>query len=287
MKLLNKKAIISGASKGLGAAIAKAYVVAGASVVICARNKNQLLEKQAELQAISTGNKIIAIPTDISSPQQIEHLIKIAEMELGGIDILVANAAIYGPKGPLETLDWQAWSDVIDINLKGTVLQCKAVIPLLKKQKKGKIIIVSGGGATKPMPNFSAYAASKAGVIRFSETLANELQQFNIDVMAISPGALNTDFLDEVLRAGPEKVGDKFYQISLKQAKTGGCPLELAADLAVYLATDTADGITGRLISAVWDPWNNLHEYYPEIAMTDIYTLRRIKPEKLKIMRNI
>lgn len=287
MKLLNKKAIISGASKGLGAAIAKAYVVAGASIVICARNKKQLLEKQAELEIISTGSKIIAVPTDISSPQQIDHLIKIAEMELGGVDILVANAAIYGPKGPLETLNWQAWSDVIDINLKGTVLQCKAVIPLFKEQKKGKIIIISGGGATKPMPNFSAYAASKAGVIRFSETLANELQQFNIDVMAISPGALNTDFLDEVLHAGPEKVGDKFYQISLEQAKTGGSSLELAADLSVYLASDTADGITGKLISAVWDHWENLHEYYPKIAMTDIYTLRRIKPEKLKIMRNI
>ena len=279
MKLLNKKAIISGASKGLGAAIAKAYVVAGASVVICARNKKQLLEKQAELQAISTGNKIIAIPTDISSPQQIDHLIKMAEMELGGIDVLVANAAIYGPKGPLETLDWQAWSDVIDINLKGTVLQCKAVIPLFKKQKKGKIIIISGGGATKPMPNFSAYAASKAGIVRFSETLANELREFNIDVMAISPGALNTGFLDEVLNAGPENVGHNFYQVSIEQAKTGGSSPELAADLSVYLASDAADGITGKLISAVWDPWRNLHEYYPEIAMTDIYTLRRIKPE--------
>ncbi|WP_342220606.1 SDR family oxidoreductase [Rickettsiella endosymbiont of Miltochrista miniata] len=287
MKLLNKKAIISGASKGLGAAIARAYVVAGASVVICARNNIELLKKQAELQTISLGSKVIAIPTDISSPEQIDYLIRIAEKELGGVDILVANAAIYGPKGPLETLDWQAWSEVIDINLKGTVLQCKAVIPLFKRQKKGKIIIISGGGATKPMPNFTAYAASKAGVIRFSETLANELQKFNIDVMAISPGALNTDFLDEVLRAGPEKVGDKFYQISLKQAKTGGSSLELAADLSVYLASDAADGITGKLISAVWDPWKNLHEYYPEIAMTDIYTLRRIKLEKLKIMRNI
>lgn len=282
MKLLNKKAIISGASKGLGAAIAKAYVVAGASVVICARNKKQLLEKQAELEIISTGNKIIAIPTDISSPQQIDHLIKMAEMELGGIDVLVANAAIYGPKGPLETLDWQAWSDTIDINLKGTVLQCRAVIPFFKKQKKGKIIIISGGGATKPMPNFSAYAASKAGIVRFSETLANELREFNIDVMAISPGALNTGFLDEVLNAGPENVGHKFYQVSIEQAKTGGSPPELAADLSVYLASDAAEGITGKLISAVWDPWGNLHEYYPEIAMTDIYTLRRIKPENRK-----
>jgi 3-oxoacyl-[acyl-carrier protein] reductase len=201
---------------------------------------------------------------------------------LGGVDILVANAGVYGPKGPLEALDWQAWSDAIDINLKGTVLQCRAVIPLLKKQKKGKIIIISGGGATKPMPNFSAYAASKAGIVRFSETLARELQSFNIDVMAISPGALNTDFLNEVLNAGPESVGHKFYQMSIEQAKTGGSSPELAADLSVYLASDAADGITGKLISAVWDPWNNLHEYYPEIAMTDIYTLRRIKYDNCK-----
>lgn len=137
MKLLNKRAIISGASKGLGLAIAQAYVAAGASVVICARNKIQLLEKQAELQAITPTNaKVIAIPIDVASPEQVEYLIKTAEQELGGVDILVANAGIYGPKGPLESLDWQAWSDAIDINLKGTVLQCRAVIPLLKRRKK-------------------------------------------------------------------------------------------------------------------------------------------------------
>lgn len=280
MKLRNKKAIISGASKGLGAAIAEAYVKEGAHVVICARNEIELLKKQAELKGITPiNNKIIAIPTDVASPEQVEYLIKTTDKELGGIDILVANAGIYGPKGPLEMLDWQEWSNAIDINLKGTVLQCREVIPIFKKQKYGKIIIVSGGGATKPMPNFSAYAASKAGIVRFSETLANELQAFNIDVMAISPGALNTGFLDEVLSAGPENVGHKFYQVSIEQAKTGGSSPELAADLSVYLASNAADGITGKLISAIWDPWSNLHEYYPEIAMTDAYTLRRIKPE--------
>lgn len=280
MKLLNKKAIISGASKGLGAAIAEAYVKEGAHVAICARNEIELLKKQAELKMLTPiNNKIIAIPTDVASPEQVEYLIKTTAEELGGIDILVANAGIYGPKGPLEILDWQEWSNAIDINLKGTVLQCRGVIPFFKKRKYGKIIIVSGGGATKPMPNFSAYAASKAGIVRFSETLANELQPFNIDVMAISPGALSTGFLDEVLSAGPENVGHKFYQVSIEQAKTGGSSPELAADLSVYLASNAADGITGKLISAIWDPWSNLHEYYPEIAMTDIYTLRRIKPE--------
>jgi NAD(P)-dependent dehydrogenase (short-subunit alcohol dehydrogenase family) len=277
MRLLNKKAIISGASKGLGAAIAKAYVKEGAQVVICARNKDALFQKQAELQAIAPiNNKIIAQPTDVVSLEQVNSLIKTAEKEWGGLDILVANAGIYGPKGPLENLDWQAWSDAIDINLKGTVLQCRAVIPLLKKQKKGKIIILSGGGATKPMPYFSAYASSKAGIVRFSETLAEELKKFNIDVMSISPGALNTGFLDEVLKAGSENVGPDFYQAALKQSKSGGTPLELAAELAVYLATEVANGITGKLISAVWDRWDNLHEYFPKISNSDIFTLRRI-----------
>lgn len=283
MKLLNKKAIISGASKGLGAAIAEAYVREGAHVVICARNEIELFKKQAELKLITpNNNKIIAIPTDVALPEQVEYLIKTTEKELGSIDILVANAGIYGPKGPLEILDWQEWSDAIDINLKGTVLQCRAVIPYFKKQNFGKIIIVSGGGATKPMPNFSAYASSKAAVVRFSETLADELQAFNIDVMAISPGALNTGFLEEVLSAGPKSVGDNFYKASVEQAKTGGSPPELAADLSVYLASEAAKGITGKLISAVWDSWKNLHEFYPEIAMTDIYTLRRIKFENRK-----
>ena len=278
MKLLNKKALISGASQGLGATIAEFFVKEGASVVICARNKKLLFEKQIQLQSIASDKlKVIAVVADTSSPKEVEHLLKIVERELGDLDILVANAGIYGPKGSFETNQWDEWSQTIDINLKGTVLQCRAVIPLFKKKKQGKIILISGGGATKPMPNFSAYAASKAGLIRFSETLAKELLPFQIDVNSISPGALNTRMLDEILSAGPEAVGEKFYQQAIQQKKEGGDSLELTAKLCLYLAT--TDGITGKLISAVWDPWQHLHEYYAEIADTDIYTLRRILPK--------
>ncbi|MES2142182.1 MAG: SDR family oxidoreductase [Pseudomonadota bacterium] len=278
MKLLNKKAIISGASQGLGATIADFFVKEGASVVICARDKKLLFEKKDKLQAIAPNAvKVVAVVADVSSPKEVKQLLEAAEMELGGLDILVANAGIYGPKGCFETNDWEEWSRTIDINLKGTVLQCRAVIPLFKKQKQGKIILISGGGATKPMPNFSAYAASKAGVIRFSETLAQELSSFNINVTAISPGALNTRMLDEILNIGPEIVGEKIYQEAIQQKKNGGDSLELAAGLCVYLASET-NGITGKLISAIWDPWKNLQEYYEEIINTDIYTLRRIVP---------
>jgi NAD(P)-dependent dehydrogenase (short-subunit alcohol dehydrogenase family) len=282
MKLFEKRAIISGASQGLGATIAACFVKEGASVVICGRNKTLLLQQQIHLKKLVKNNhtEVIAVIADISSPHDVAQLREVAENKLGGVDILIANAGIYGPKGYLETNVWEEWSHAIDVNLKGTVLQCREIIPLFKKQKHGKIIIISGGGATKPLPNFSAYAASKAAVVRFAETLALELFAFNIDVNAIAPGALNTRMLDEVLQAGPQIVGENCYQQAMQQKQAGGHSLELAAQLCVYLATH--HGISGKLISAVWDPWQNLHEKYSEIADNDIYTLRRIIPEDRK-----
>ena len=95
----------------------------------------------------------------------------------------------------------------------------------------------------------------------------------------MAPGALNTRLLDEVLAAGPDKVGADFYQRSLKQSSQGGVPLELGADLCAYLASAESDGVTGKLISAKWDPWKRLHEYKADLDATDIYALRRITPE--------
>jgi len=160
----------------------------------------------------------------------------------------------------------------------GTVLCCRAFLPLLRRAKRGKILLLSGGGATKPLPFLSAYAASKAAVVRFGETLAEELRDAGIDVNSIAPGALNTRLLQEVIEAGPDKVGAPFYEASLRQKKSGGTPLEKGADLCVYLASNAADGITGKLISAVWDPWPQFEEHRGELQGSDIYTLRRIVP---------
>jgi NAD(P)-dependent dehydrogenase (short-subunit alcohol dehydrogenase family) len=112
-----------------------------------------------------------------------------------------------------------------------------------------------------------------------TETLAEELRGFSIDVNAIAPGALNTRLLEEVLSAGPDAVGRKLYEKALQQRDSGGTPLEKGARLCVYLASPKSDGITGKLISAQWDPWENLHEFREQLANSDIYTLRRIVPE--------
>jgi NAD(P)-dependent dehydrogenase (short-subunit alcohol dehydrogenase family) len=149
----------------------------------------------------------------------------------------------------------------------------------MKERRRGKILILSGGGATAPMANLSAYAASKAAVVRLMETLAVEAKDFGIDVNAIAPGAMNTRFLDEALAAGPEKLGPAYFARLVQQKQSGGVPLEKAADLAAFLASEESNGITGKLISAQWDPWTTLDAHKGELASTDIYTLRRIVPE--------
>ena len=175
MKLKDRCAIITGASQGLGFEIATQFVKEGAHVMLCARDANKLFAAQKELQTINPSSQVLAQATDISESDQVYALVSKAMNELGHLDILVANAGVYGTKGAVEEVDWEEWSAAIDINLKGTVLQCRAVLPHFKQRRYGKIMMISGGGATKPMPYFSAYAASKAAIVRFAETLAEEV----------------------------------------------------------------------------------------------------------------
>ncbi|MCI0563529.1 MAG: SDR family oxidoreductase [Nitrososphaera sp.] len=280
MKLARKRALITGASQGFGLAIARAFVEEGSEVMLCARSAEQLYCAQREVAELAKGRvRVLAMPADVSEPVDVQHLVKVTLTELGGIEILVCNAGIYGPKGPIEEVSWTEWSQAIAVNLMGTVLPCREVLPYFKKQGYGKILFLSGGGATKPLPYLSAYAASKAAVVRFGETLAEEVREFNIDVNAVAPGALNTRLLDEVLEAGPEKVGRAFYEQALNQKEQGGIPMERGASLCVFLASSASNGITGKLISAVWDPWENLLEQRDDLKNSDIYTLRRIVPK--------
>ena len=280
MNLAGRSAIITGANQGLGRAIAGAYVRAGASVLLVARGEELLRAVQEELTPLATGpgQSVHIMRGDVSDPESCAAIVKHAGQAMPELSILVNNAGVYGPMGNLEEVDWTKWVEAIQINLFGTVLMCRAMIPLLRSRGYGKIINLSGGGATAPLPRISAYAASKTAVVRLTETLAEELRDAHVDVNSIAPGALNTRFLDEVLAAGPEKVGADFYKRSLKQRDEGGAPLEKGAALAVFLASSRSDGITGRLISAVWDDWASLAARREELAKTDTFTLRRIVP---------
>jgi len=272
-----KVAIITGANQGFGLEVARKFVLAGADVMLCARNAALLQEAHADLVKLAAHDqKVFAQAADVSVEADVQALVSATISKLGGCHILVNNAGIYGPKGEIESVDWAEWIKAIEINVFGSILMCRAILPHFKAQRYGKILQLSGGGATNPMPRISAYAVSKAAIVRFAETLAEEVRGTGIDVNAIAPGALNTRMLDEVLEAGPEKVGKDFYERSLKQKDSGGAPLGRGAELALFLASAASDGITAKLISAVWDDWEHWPEHLDELSSSDVYTLRRI-----------
>jgi 3-oxoacyl-[acyl-carrier protein] reductase len=280
MKLDGVRALVTGANQGFGLAVAERFVADGARVFLCARDAARLESAAAGLRAQSVGtDKVEWARADISVPDDVTHLVERVRSAFGGLDVLVCNAGVYGPMGAVDEVAWDEWVHTLHVNLCGSVFCCRAVLPHFRAQKRGKIILLSGGGATKPTPFLSAYAASKAALVRFGETLADEVRTDRIDVNSVAPGALNTRLLDEVLEAGPERVGQAFYKQSIAQKESGGVPLQTGAALCAFLASRESDGITGRLISAVWDPWPHLTDCRDELASSDIYTLRRIVPE--------
>ncbi|MDR1912891.1 MAG: SDR family oxidoreductase, partial [Clostridiales bacterium] len=221
MKLLNKKAIITGGSRGFGKEIAAHFIREGGSVSICSRNNDELDLTIKELTANATGRQTVCgLCADVADYSRVETFVKYSVERLGTVDCLVNNAGIYGPKGNVDEVDLDKWVLAFQINVMGVMNFCKAVIPYMKKNNGGKIINLSGGGATSPMPGVSAYAATKAAVVRLTETIALELKSVNIFVNAVAPGALNTGMLDEMLAEGRGKVSTAFYEKALKQKET-------------------------------------------------------------------
>ena len=257
--------IITGGSRGIGLAVAQAFLARGAKVLAVARS--------------GKGSKTPVHECDVSDANEVEKLAPIIERELEGrVDVLVNAAGIYGPIGLLEENDAKLWRKTFEINVFGTMHLCRLVIPYMKKQKSGCIINFSGGGEG-PFPRFTAYSSSKGAILRFTESVAEELREWNITVNAVAPGAVNTALLAEVIKVGEEKVGKEFYQKSLVQKESGGTPPKLAAELILFLASLSGRGITGKMLSAVHDKIVVLKKHGKEIEATDIYNVRRIKPK--------
>ena len=254
--LLKKVAIITGASEGLGFEVAKKFILEGASITICSRNKQKLeIAHKNLIKILDSNQKILSICADVSKQSDVKNVIDQTIKKFGRCEILVNNAGIYGPKGLIEDVDWKQWEKTFQINVLGSILMIRNLLKHFKKNKYGKIIQMSGGGATAPMPYLSAYATSKAAIVRFAETVALEVSDFKINVNSVAPGALNTKMLDEIIKSGPNKVGTVFYKNALKQKKSGGASIDNAVNLITFLASPQSDGITGKLISAVWDNW--------------------------------
>jgi NAD(P)-dependent dehydrogenase (short-subunit alcohol dehydrogenase family) len=270
-------AIVTGASRGAGVHIAARLWQAGASLLLVARSERVFARCRELQRSARGGQQVHGCVADLADPAAPERIMAEARRRWSRLDGLVNNAAIQGPIGPLWENDFSEWTRVLQVNLLAPVALCRLAVPWMRESGGGSIVNLSGGGAAAPRPNFTAYATSKAALVRFSETLARETELFGIRVNCVAPGALNTDMLEEVLAAGPDRAGAEYAQ-AVRRAAAGGDPPERAAELVAFLLSERSAGITGRLLSAIWDPWPSLAERREELAGSDIYTLRRIGP---------
>ena len=272
-ELLDRRALVTGGGRGIGKAIALSLARAGARLALLARTRTELDQAAAEIGAL--GRECRVVVADLGETDQVREGLGELLAAWGGIDVLVNNAAILGPIGRTDGVDPQAWTHTLQVNLFACFLCTHLVLPGMIQRNSGKIINLSGGGAVSPRPYFAAYSAAKAGVVRFTETLSAEVAEFRIDVNAMAPGAVHTRMFDQVVAAG-DIIGAAEVASARQQAEEGGGEATRAAALALFLASPRSDGLSGRLLSAVWDSWEEID--IDAVMNSEEFTVRRVVP---------
>ena len=275
-ELLDRIALITGAGRGIGQAIALAYAREGAKLSLASRSVSELEETASTCQKL--GAEVLITPTNVTDSGQVQRLVDVTVERYSTIGILVNNAGIAGPIGSLEDNDLDAWINTVQVNLIGSYLCCRAVVPVMRRQNSGKIVNLAGAGSANAWANLSAYCASKAAVVRLTEVLALELADTGIAVNALGPGSIHTGMWDEMTEAAAKAGADQIHETGLRVTSGGGASIERCASLAVWLAGMNADGLSGRMISAFTDDFESLTPSIPEIMTSDVYTIRRVDP---------
>jgi short-subunit dehydrogenase len=272
-------AVVTGASRGLGRRCACELAAHGANLLLIARDQIALADVAAEIRAKYPGREVTTFGCDLGHPTAPGRVRESAN-QLGGVDILINNAAVQGPIGPAWEVPWYEFEAALRLDFLVPVALCRAFIPDMKARSRGWIINISGGGATGPRPMFTAYAAAKTALIRFTETLAIETARDGIRVNAVAPGAFASG-MTKVVHSSAEAAGEA--EAAEAQTLLGSedrANAQKAARLIVYLTVGEGRDVTGKLISAVWDRWESLHHYPEVVAHKDVFTLRRILPEE-------
>ena len=235
--LREKVAIVTGAGRGIGQAIARAYAREGAAICCAARTQDEIDSTARQIEA--AGGRALAIRTDVTRPETVEHMVATVVEHFGGLDILVLNAGINTARGHIADSDPEAWRQTLEVNLVGAYHCARAAIPLLKERGGGKIIAIGSGMGHRSQAGSSAYACSKAGLWMLTRTLAEELWEHNISVNELIPGPVETDMSKK--SRGPDSV----FSIGSEWIKT---PAEVVP-LALFLATQPQVGPTSQSFS--------------------------------------
>ena len=267
--LKGKCVLITGAGRGIGKRLALGFAAEGAKVGLLARSQAEI--DLAKLEIEQAAGMAMRLRADVRNIDEVAHAVERMGEQFGTVDVLIAAAAIQGPIGPFLTAKPKAWNDAIETNLIGAANACRAVLPPMIHKRSGKIILISGGGSAYARPNFTAYAASKTAVVRFGETLAEEVRDHNVQVNIIAPGAAYSHMTDEILHAGEDRAGRKEIEDAEQVRITGGVPAEKQIALAKFLASENSNHISGKLIH-VNDEWRKFEQ---ENMRPDLFTLRR------------
>lgn len=276
--LSNKNILITGGSLGIGFTTVQTCLSAGANVTICARNQEDVNKAIANLKEQGYKN-ISGVKADVTSIEQVDQAFDELESTFGPVNSVIHAAGILGPIGNLTQVEPQEWFKTIEINLFGAFLVARQASLRLQKNSGGRIVLFSGGGAAYPFPNYSAYACSKVGVVRLTETIAQEMAPFNIAINCLGPGFVITRLHEQTLAAG-ELAGKDYLEKTKTEIDKGGVSPTVGAQAAAFLISDNADGISGKFVAAPYDGWQEWGNHLEELQNNDIFTLRRILPKE-------
>jgi NAD(P)-dependent dehydrogenase (short-subunit alcohol dehydrogenase family) len=275
--LKGKRILLTGGFQGLGLSLAQSIMRSGASLVICGRSKSNLDQAKKILERIGAQSQTLFVTQcDVTNQSEIDILYSTTKSKIGNIDVLINNAGIIGPIDTFLQIDPIDWLKVFDVNLFGSIRMIRKFLPDMLEQGYGKIIQLSGGGATSPISGMTAYAASKTAIVRFIETISEEHKGSGVDFNSVAPGMMKTKLLDQMRVAGAKNLGEKLFDKVIKKSMSEADSMAQANELILFLCSQDSNGISGKLIRAEWDNWMAWPDKILELQNSDIYTLRRI-----------
>jgi NAD(P)-dependent dehydrogenase (short-subunit alcohol dehydrogenase family) len=274
MKVSSFKAVpvfVTGAGRGIGKRLAIGFAARGARVGLMARSKAEL--DLCHLEIEHAGGSALRLRADTGDYEQVTAAVERMRVQFGAHpQVLICSAAILGPIGRFVESNPKSWVEVVQTNLVGVLNACRAVLPHMQERRSGKIIILSGGGSTPARPNFAVHEATKTALIRFVESLAEEVSDDNIQVNGLAPGGAYTHMTDQILAAG-ERAGWQEIEEAKQVRMTGGVTAEKQIELALFLASEQSNHISGRLIH-VQDDWKKLKD---KTISAELYRFRRVQ----------